>query len=138
MPDVGMGTTIAFATSSFTATITNVDGGDITRNVIDKTHLGTTGSREKMPGDLVDEGDVTFQFQFDPDVQPPISGVVESITITFPIPSGKSTGATLIGTGFISSWSWGGVDAEDSSLMMGTGVITWDGVTGPTWTDSAV
>ena len=94
--DVGIGTTIAFATSAFTANITNVDSGDITRNVVDKTHLGTTGSREKMPGDLVDEGDVTFQFQFDPDAQPPIAAAAETITITFPIPAGKSTGATLI------------------------------------------
>ena len=138
MADVGMGTTIAFATSAFTASITNVDSSDITRNVIDKTHLSTTGSREKMPGDLVDEGDVTFQFQFDPDAQPPIGAAAESITITFPVPAGKSTGATLIGTGFISSWTWGGIDAEDSSLMTGTGVITWDGATPPAWTDSAI
>lgn len=131
--DVGTGTTIVFATSGFAAGILDVNEDEISRAVIDKTVMASTGNRRKMPGDLVDWGDVTFEFEFDPDEQPPISAAPETITITFPVPSGGSTGATLAGEGFISAWQWGS-PLEDKMTAQAT--ITWTGDTGPTWTDS--
>lgn len=87
-----------------------------------------------MPGDLVDDGDVTVDIHFDPDSQPPISAAPETITITFPLPAGQSTAGKVVGTGFISAWSWGDPLEDKMTARM---TITWDGGTGPTWTPSA-
>ena len=130
--DVGTGTTIGFGTSGFSAEILNVDGASMTREVIDTSHMGTTTWRTFIPGDLSDPGEVTFEFHFDPDAQPPINGAAEPITITFPLPAGQATPATLVGSGFISSWEFSD-PFEDK--MTANGTIKWSGAL--TWTPSA-
>jgi hypothetical protein len=132
--DVGTGTTIAFGTSAFVAHLLSVNGSDITRPVIDSTHMETTGERTKIFGDLFDAGSVECEIAFDPDLQPPIGAAVETITITFPVPTGMATGATLIGTGACTAWSW--TDPLEDK-MTATLTVTWDGETGPEWTVSA-
>ena len=117
--DVGTGTTAVFGTSSFAMNVTNVSGGDMTRAVIDSTHMGTTGERTKIFGDLFDPGSIELELALDPEDQPPI---------TFP-----ST-ATLAGTGATTAWSWNS-PLEDK--MTATMTFTWDGETGPTWTTGA-
>lgn len=131
---VGTGTTIVFGTSGFTAEILSVNGNDVSINAIDASHMGSSGSREKIFGTLVDEGEVEFEFAFDPDSQPPIGEAAETITITFPVPEGGSTGAKVAGTGKITKWSWSDPLEEK---MTAQATITWDGQTGPTWTASA-
>ena len=132
--DVGTGTTIVFGTSAFEAHLLSVNGTDITRAVVDSTHMGTTGERTKIFGDLFDPGSVECEIALDPDAQPPIGAAVETITITFPIPTGMATGANIAGTGACTAWSWGD-PLEDK--MTATMTVTWDGETGPTWTVSA-
>ena len=56
MADVGTATTIAFATSSFSAELLSLNGNDISRDDIDITHMGSTVFKEFMPGDLQDGG----------------------------------------------------------------------------------
>lgn len=129
--DVGTGTTIGFGTTGFTAEIMNVDGAAMTREVIDTSHMGSTTWRTFIPGDLSDPGEVTFEFNFDPDEQPPINAPAETITITFPVPQGMAAGATLVGTGFISSWEFSD-PFEDK--MTGTATIKWSGAL--TWNDA--
>lgn len=129
---VGTGATIDFATTGFSAEITAINGQSITREVIDASHLGSTNVRDKILGDLADEGEVQFDFNFDPDEQPPIKQPAETITVTFRIPDGLSNGATAQGSGGITDWSWG-VPLEDK--MTGQGTITWLGEV--TWTDAS-
>ncbi len=134
MPDVGTGSTIAFGTSAFTAEIMNINGNDMfSREDIDTTHMGTTGYRTYMPSDLVEGGTVDFEFAFDPDEQPPI-GAAETITITFPIAAGNSSGATLVFTGYIKTWSFSDPLEEK---MTANATIKVDGMTDPVWTDGA-
>jgi hypothetical protein len=91
--DVGTGTSIAFQTTGFAAFIMGVDGPDQSRESIDTTHLGTTGSKTFRPGDLVDNGELSLDIAFDPDLTIPIAAAVETVVITFPVPAGKTTGA---------------------------------------------
>lgn len=135
MADTPTGITVAFGTSSFTASISAVNVTGMERAAIDVTHLGSTTYRDFIPGDLSNPGTVEATFWFDPNEQPPIAAAPETLTVTWPIPSGGIGGATLVGTGFVTSWS---VDASggDESAMSGEFTFQFDGGTGPTWTDS--
>lgn len=134
MADVGTGTTIAFASSSFSAEILSVNGNDISREDIDTTHMGTTGYRTSMPSDLVEGGTIDFEFAFNADEQPPVQSAAEMITITFPIPSTLTSGATLVFSGYINSWSW--TDPLEEK-MTANATIKVDGVTPPVWTNAS-
>lgn len=129
--DVGTGITIAFGTSGFTADILSVNGSGIERGEYETSHMGTTGGRTWSPTALVDEGTIELEFAFDPDAQPPINAATETITITFPLPDGGLTSATLIGSGFIKSWQWG---AELEEKMTGSATVRWADT--PAWTAS--
>lgn len=129
--DVGTGTTITFASSGFTAQITNVSLSDIQRASVDITHMGST-TKEYMPGDLVDWGSIEIEILFDPDTWPPIDQAAETVTVTFPIPSGKSSGATAYGSGFLTKES-GTVGLEEAMKMSCT--LKWAGAV--SFTDAA-
>lgn len=122
--DVGTGSSITFGTSSFDGEVLSISANGMTRPVIDTTHMETEDARTKMPGDLVDSGDVTVEIQFDPNNPPPIDAAPETITITFPVATGDLSGATLAGTGFISSTNW---TAPLEDKMVGSYTITWSG-----------
>jgi len=77
-----------------------------------------------MPGDLIDAKPVVLEILFDPDKIPPISGAIETVTITFPKPAGKTTAAKVVGQAFVVEWSVG-VPLEDR--MTGTVQIEWQG-----------
>lgn len=134
MPDTGTGTTIAFGTSGFTAEIMSVNGNDISREDIETTHMGTTNYKTFIPGDLVDGGTLEVEFSLDPDDQPPVTAAAETITVTFPVPSGLSSGATYVFSGYVNSWSF--TDAKEE-LMTGSMTIKVDGNTEPVWTDAS-
>lgn len=128
------GIVVAFGTSSFTGEFTGVSLSGQERPAIDVTKLASTNYREFLPGKLVNAGTVEFSLYFDPDEIPPIAGVAETMTITWPIKPGGSTGATLAGTGFVMSWSADATGGDESAM---TADVTWqwDGQTGPTFTD---
>ena len=129
--DVGTGTTIVFGTSGFSADLLSVSAGGASRESYDTTHMGTTGSKTFAPTSLVDQGTLDIEFAFDPDEQPPISGAIETVTITFPLPDGGSTAATLVGSGFVTDFSF---SAEVEERMTGSATLKWSG--GVTWTAS--
>jgi hypothetical protein len=132
--DVGTGTTISFATSSFTAELLSLNGSDIAREPIDVTHMGSTTYKEFQPSDLVDGGSIEMEIGFDPDAQPPISAASEVITITFPTPPGGVAGATFVFQGFVTSWSW---ESPLEENMTATITVKVDGTgTAPAWTAS--
>jgi len=129
MSDLGTGTTIAFGTSAFTAEILGIKSSGITRDSYETSDMATTGSKTKSPKKLVDEGSIDIEFAFDPDAQPPINGPTETVTITFPLPDGMVSAATLVGSGFITSFEWG---SELEEKMMASATLTW--AAAPTWT----
>lgn len=132
--DIGTTTTIAFATTSFTAELIGLNVNDITRPDIDVTHMGSTIYREFLPGKLADGGMVEMEIGFDPDTQPPILEDPEVITITFPLPDGMATAAKVVFTGYVNSWS-AGLPLEDK--MTATISIKVDGITAPVWSVAA-
>ena len=131
MADVGTGVTIAFGTSGFAASLTSISVS-MERGSIDTTNTATTVARTFMPTDLIDPGEITFDLQFDPDVEPPIKAVAETITITWPLPSGQSTAGTFACSGFMTAWEATGPLEE---LMTGTATCKLSG--DYTWTDSS-
>ncbi len=105
--DVGTGTTISFGTSGFSAYILEVGGPGISREVVDTTHMGTTGGKTYRPGDLYDGGELSLSVAFDGSISPPMLAgeQPETITVTWPIPAGLSTGAIWSFSGFMSNYT---------------------------------
>ena len=132
MADIGTGTTIAFGTSSFSAELLGISQDGMSRPAIDTSHMGTSTWKTFMPGDLVDNGEVQMEIAFNPDNQPPISAVAETITITFPVPAGSSSGATAAFSGFVTDW---GVQGPLEERMTSTITIKVSGQI--TWTDAS-
>lgn len=117
--DMGFGITVTFS-SSFVALLRAVRRRGMTREPIDTTHATTTnGWMTFIPSDLKDPGEVEFDLLFKPDTTPPITGSAETITITFPVPSGLSNGATWANTGFLTSFE---CEAPYDGLMTATAV----------------
>ena len=131
--DVGTATTIAFATSAFTAEVKSLNGSDVTREDIDVSHMGSGNYMEFQPAELADGGSIEMEIHFDPDEIPPILAVPEQITITFPTPSGGLGGATLVFTGYVNAWSW---EAPLEEVMTAEITIKVDGKTDPVWSVS--
>jgi len=115
MAEIGTSTAIVFGTSSFSHTLLDVSWDSQTREAIETSHMGTTGYRTFMPGDLVDPGEISMEIEHDPDEPPPITLVAEPITITFPLVAGGSTAATWACSGFITSFS-ASVPMEDKMV----------------------
>ena len=122
--DIGTGASVTFGTSSFTANYTDINWGGIERTSVQTSHLGTTTAHTFVPGDLFDPGEATFEIQFDPDDYPPIDQAAETITVTFPVGAGGSSGATWAATGFATGFEFG-VPLED--LMTGTLTVKFSG-----------
>ena len=103
--DVGTGTSITFGTSGFSARVASIDGPGFSRTSVETTHLSTTGNRTHMPGDLVERGELTLSVHHDPSLTPPIRQAAETVTITFPVPSGLTNPATCVFTAMCIGYS---------------------------------
>lgn len=134
MSDIGDGATITFGTSSFTGEFKTLQHTGVSRASVPTTHLATSPAKTFMPGDLYDPGEISGVFAYDPDTQPPFSGVAETITLTFPVPTGKSTGATLAASGFITDFSEPSLETDTE--MQANITIKLSGAL--TYTDAAV
>lgn len=96
--DIGTGITIVFGTTGFTAQIVDVSGPGLSRESIDVTHQETVDARAFTPADLFDGGELSFDIHFNPDTDPPVDEVAETITITWP------AGATWAFNGFMTGY----------------------------------
>lgn len=126
--DTGTGTTITFGTSGWTGQITNVDWDQLTRAVIETSHLGTADANTYMPSDRYDPGEITIEGNFDGDDETPIAEDPETITVTFPLKSGDSTPGNWAATGFATSFRFGLPDEEKQTFTMTiklSGAITY-------------
>lgn len=125
MTDVGTGATLGFGTTGFTANIQSMSWGGIDIEKVPSSHLLTVGGKTYLKADLYDPGDLTVEIQYDPNDRPPFEAVAETITLTYPIPAGGSTGATHAATGFITNWVPGQLNVD--GLMVSTIVISFSG-----------
>lgn len=132
MADTGNGATITMS-DGFTASYTMIGGFEQEIPAIEDSHLTTSTKKTYIPGDLYEPGEWPAEFQYNPNTQPSI-GTVLTITITYPVPSGSSNGATHAGTGFIKKRKF--PELKNNELMIGEYVVQWDGKTGPTFTDA--
>lgn len=105
VPMTGNGVTIAFGTSSFTAEIVSFTPPGWSRESIETSHAGTTDAKTFMPADLVDYGELSMTIHFNPDLEPPVDGAAETITITF-----AGGGATWAFSGFMTAYEPGDAD----------------------------
>lgn len=137
MADTGNTAALTFGTTGFSAAIAprNMIGStEFELPKINKSSLATTGFEEYIPGDLEEPGEVEIECQFDPGVSGtvPARGTVETVTITYPVKSGQSSGGTVAGTAFIRKVSL--PELRNNLLMAIKVLVAWDGVTGPTYT----
>jgi len=105
--DTFFGATLAFTTqSSLVFDIISGGRSGLTIERIDTTHAGTSGQlKTSMAADLADAGTYEFEVVHDPnfDIDTYI-GVSDTITITYPVPAGGSSGAIKAFTGHVSSY----------------------------------
>jgi len=133
-PDTGHGATLTFGSTAFTGQIRGVPK-NLTKSipVVNISHLGTSGQEETMPGDLEALDEIEVDVLFAAVTGLPVSGTVETITITFPLQaSGATTAANIAGTGFIRSITY--PPFQTNSEMIAKIIFKYDGNTGPTYT----
>lgn len=137
----GQNTTVAFTGLGSIACVRSISLPEFSLESIDASCLdggnappGTGVVAEftkKIPGQLVDAGEVQITMVFALDDDPHIpNGLVDTITVT--LPTAGSTSATLTGTGFVSSCQMPSV--EINGLLEQTITFVFDGATGPTYT----
>jgi hypothetical protein len=129
MSDIGDGASITFGTTAFTGSFKTLQHTGVSRTPVDITHLGSTNAKEFMPGDLYDPGEISGTLSYNPDAQPPITNAAETITITFPVPTGSNNGATMACSGFVTQFDEPTLE-NDSEMIANitiklTGQITW-------------
>jgi len=129
--DVGAGIALTF-NSGFFAEILSVDGPSLTRDPVETTHsTSSNNAKTFIPSDFYDPGELTVEINYDPDAEPPIDQAAETVTITYPTPSGGMTGATVAGSGFMTAFT---PSSPIEDRMTATATIKFSGDL--TWTDS--
>ena len=125
--DVATGATLSFTTEVF-VTLTSIRWSGLARKVIPTSHLATTSADTFMPGDRYDPGELQVEGQWQPDQS---TGVIGALTaaittgnVTFPAPAGRTSGAKLAGSLFLTNLD---IDATDETLMTFSGTLKWSG-----------
>ena len=95
--DLGTGTTVTHA--AFTGNVTNISWSGIGRETVDISHLGSTGFKEFLAGDLADPGEITIEGQFEGDVAT-VNDVASNLVITLPDAATITVSAFCIGFDF--------------------------------------
>ncbi len=122
--DIGTGATIGWGTSTFTAEIVTISWDGIERDFIDASHLGSTNGKEFLIGDLYDPGTLTIEVHLGIDAThtPPITGALETMTVTLP------NATTMSALGALQSYTVG-IPLEDkmtaTMVMKMSGDITF-------------
>ena len=124
---LGTGASLTLGTTGVTLLCTSISSGGITWTAVETSHLGTTGARTFVRGDLYDPGEITVQYQADPDDMDTLltNSASETVTITY----SDTPAATEASSGFVTSWDPATNELE--GLVMGsltikrTGAITF-------------
>lgn len=134
MAERSRGTVIAFA-SNFFAEVDGIDWDGIERAAIDTTHLRTAlnqvggvdqdaAARTFMPADIMDFGSMRVSLFHNSNSRPPIDAPAEIMTFTAAVRSGQSSGATLVGTAFMTGYS---VSYKLGEKTMATATVKFSG-----------
>ena len=125
VPDDGLGATLTLGTSTWdtAAVITSITPDAITREALDTTHLGTTTAKTFIPSDLRDNGGFSIEFIADAATSTPPMAAAETVTITYPPPSGSTNGATIAGSAFCTEYT--PLSAAPGELMKGSAKWKW-------------
>jgi len=136
--DTGNLAEASLSSSTLGAAVRRIGAWSESVGVIEDSDLSTTGRKTKIFEALADSDGVEIEVEKDINTEVDITAAVETLTIKFPIEpgSGNTTKAQIAGTGKITSVTHG--ELANGVLMVDTVVFTWNGKTGPTWTDEAV
>ena len=99
----GQGASIAFATSTFTSDLPSITLPEKSREVIDTTHLGTTGAKTSKPAKLKNVGTISVEVDHNPAADDLTDNDPETITISYPLLTGQTTPVKLQFNGFVIS-----------------------------------
>jgi len=137
------GTTVAFTTIGTIACVRSISLPEFSLEAIEASCLSSSGANnppgtgvvaeftKKLPGQLVDAGEISITMVFALDDEPEIpNGLIDTVTVT--LPSAGSSGGILTGTGFVSSCQMPSL--EPNGLLEQTITFVFDGGTGPTYT----
>lgn len=135
--DTGNGATFTLTTqTNVTALkIDKISIGELSLDMLDVSHLGTSTMQERIASDLQKPGDITVDFVFSAYATAVnITGSVDTATITFPVGPSQTTtnGATFASSGVITKFKL--PDLENGVVQKGQIVFSPDGDTGPTYT----
>ena len=83
MANTGNGSTITFSVSGFSANLLSVGGPGRSRGSIETSHMETVKSHTYIPDDLVDNGEVQIELEFNGADDPPIDEAAEATTINW-------------------------------------------------------
>ena len=113
--DFGTGTTLVGGGSSATQSaaweVTDIQFNDgWNREVVNFSHMETTGGHDFKPSDLYDPGELVVTVQFDETITLVPTPAEETWTLTFP------GGQTLICNGFVRNWGHA-VPLEDKMVQ---------------------
>lgn len=129
MADQGFGTTITFQSGLF-GEVKAANFSGLTRDELDTTHMTTTnGWMTFIPSDLKNAGEVSVEIHWHPHtkmaaIKTAMTAAAETITITAPVPTGGSSGATFACSGFMKSCDMG---LPHDGLMTSTCVLKFTG-----------
>ena len=117
MAELGTGITVSFQSGLF-AEILDYGQSNQSRPAIDVSHM-ESASREYMPGDLVDWGQMDLEIAFDPaaDYITALKAPVESVTVTY------RDGSTYVGNAFMTEMEITGTLEE---RMTANAVLMWE------------
>jgi len=123
MAEQGTGTTLTFGTSGFTSELLSIGGPGWSRESVDTAHMGTTTSLSFEPADLYDGGELTVEFAFDPSKTPPLTAVVETITVDW---AGLGAGQIWSFSGFMTNYEPGSAAINERMTASATLKVTGD------------
>lgn len=95
------GATLTFGTSSGTWEIVEIGSFSAPIPVLDRTHLGVTGFRQKCPGQLQDPQMFSVKVRNKGSQAYPVKGLVQLVTVTAPLGSYTTAEKVISGEGFV-------------------------------------
>ena len=135
MATSGHGATISFGTSGFTSQFTSIGSGSSAREAVETTHLGTerdtannnVSYKTFQPSGFIDNGEKELEFYYDPAAGTRmITKAVETITMTYPIKPGETSGGAEVFEGFATNYTRPTMVSAD--LMTATCTIKVSGI----------
>ncbi len=99
----GVGARIKFYSSNLTSDLITLSLPERAREAISTTHLGTKVAKTSKPGKLIDAGQISAEFDHDPDAPVLLKQDPETIAIHYPLEEGQDNPARLSFKGFVVS-----------------------------------